>query len=150
MQSWLPYFGRVAILPYAVVATTSVYAYSTFPAPPKLKPVPESAIHPMVAVPSNLEKAKLVVSDTFAGSDKKETEIPVWFQDGKWFKRAGSITPGTEFVPEAITSGRGRMYYGTSKLDSMKVDAWVTTLNQKSTMAAVTLYVDGAYMKRLE
>lgn len=140
----------VAILPYAVVATTSVSAYSTFPAPPKLKPVPESAIHPMLAVPTNLEKAKLVINDTFPGSDKKETEISVWFQDGKRFKRAGSITPGTEFVPEAIASDRGRMYYGTSKLDTMKVDAWVTTLNQKSTKAAVTLYVDGAYVKRIE
>lgn len=127
-----------------------VYSYSTFPAPPKLKPVPESAKHPMVAVPTNIDKAKLVVSDTYVGSDKKETEVPVWFQDGKWFKLAGSISPGTDFVPEAITTGRGRMFYGTSKLDSMKVDAWVNGRQGKGEAAAVTLYIDGGYLKRTE
>lgn len=123
-------------------------AKSTFPAPPRLKRVPESSIHPLVGVPRNIAQEKFTTSDTYAFSDKKVSEIPVWFADSRDFLFAGTIPPGSEFIPESQLRRQGRTFYGTSKIDGMKMESWVARRQASARNGDFTLFVDGGYLQR--
>ncbi len=124
---------------------------STFPAPPRVKRIPESSIHPIVGVPRKIADEKFSISDTYAFSDKKVSEIPVWFPDGRDLLFAGTIPAGTEFIPEAQLSRNGRTFYGTSKVEGIKAESWVA--RRQSTVkgaSGLTLFVDGGYLQRMQ
>lgn len=125
-------------------------AKSTYPMPPRLKPVLESATPPLIGVPRHLDKEKLTISDSYVFSEKKVTEVPAWYWDDLALVSAGTIPVGGSFEPEAIFSRNGRMYYGTSKIDGMKLDPWLVRHRTVYKNKVITLYVDGGYVKRVE
>lgn len=123
-------------------------AKSTFPMPPRLKPVPESAIVPLEGVPRKMDQEKMTISDTYVFSDKKVSEVAVWYWDDMELVFAGTIPIGGTFEPEAIFSRYGRMYYGISKIDAVKAEPWLVRHRNIYKNKVVTLYVDGGYVKR--
>ncbi|MEY4629975.1 MAG: hypothetical protein RIQ81_95 [Pseudomonadota bacterium] len=126
----------------------SAWAKSTFPAPPRLKKIPESSVHPVMGVPRKIDQEKFVISDTYAFSDKKVQEIPVWYMADRDFLFAGTVPPGSAFEPEAQLPRFGRTFYGTTKIEGMKTEPWVASLQSRSKNMPVTLFVDGGYVQR--
>jgi hypothetical protein len=128
----------------------SAFAKSTFPMAPRLKPVLESAIPLSVGVPRKIDQEKLTISDTYIFTDKKVSEVPVWARDEAGLVYAGTIAIGGSFEPEAIFNRYGRMYYGTSKIDSVKLQPWLAQQRTLDKNRVITVYVDGGYVKRIE
>ncbi len=117
---------------------------------PRLKPVLESSIPLSVGVPRKIDQEKLTISDTYIFSDKKVSEVPVWARDETGLIHAGTMPIGGNFEPEAIFNRYGRMYYGTSKVDSVKLEPWLAQQRKLDKNRVITVYVDGGYVKRVE
>lgn len=138
------------VMVMAACATSQAVAKSTWPAPPRLKKIPESAIPPVAGVPRDIDKVKFQIADTHAFDDKKMSAIPMWYWDGLELAYAGTIAPGGTFQPEAIFGRSGRMYYGTSKLDSMQIEPWLEKQRTRYKNKVFTVYLDGGYLKRID
>lgn len=128
--------------------SSGALAKSTFPLPPRLKKISESSVHPVIGVPRKIDQEKFVISDTYAFGEKKVQEIQLWFQDGRALIPAGTVAPGSVFVPEAQIPRNGRTFYGTTKLEGMKTAPWVASLQSRAKNIPVTLFVDGGYLQR--
>lgn len=142
---------KTLVIPVAALILPVVaLAKSTWPAPPRLKKIPESAIAPVDGVPRDMDKVRFTVSDSYVYSDKKVSEVPLWYWDDMQLLYAGTVSPGGSFEPEAIFNRGNRMYYGTSKIDSLNLEPWLVKQRTKFKNRVFTLYVDGGYLKRLE
>jgi hypothetical protein len=140
----------IALLVAPAVVSTIASAKSTWPAPPRLKKIPESAIAPVDGVPRDMDKVKFAVSDSYVYSDSKVSEVPLWYWDDMQLIYAGRISPGGTFEPEAIFNRGNRMYYGTSKLDSLNLEPWIEKQRTKFKNRVFTVYIDGGYLKRVD
>jgi|GEM_PF-1839685 len=145
--------SKEKILAIAVIAfflPVVALAKSTWPAPPRVKKIPESAIPPVDGVPREMDKVRFTVSDTYVYSETKVSQVPLWYWDDLQLLFAGTVSPGGSFEPEAIFNRGNRMYYGTSKIDSLNLEPWLVKQRTRFKNRVFTLYVDGGYLKRVE
>jgi hypothetical protein len=118
--------------------------------PPRLKKVPESAIHPMVGVPRRMDRVKMIVSDAYAFTDTKQSEVPLYHHNGVNWVLAGHIPTGVEFPAELLTTRFSRNWYGTSKLDGVRMEPWIAEVRKIDPKREIPVYLDGGFLKRVD